>query len=154
MSAQSRKEKEVWAACDRLKKQGKKLTYRALGDMLIAMGYCRGSHSDLYRYLSSWKEQPEHAIKATRSGLPKTCLPAIDSAQPYYRDFFRLFAHHQQQCDRYLTLLSNLRESNHLLFHEMAYLHRLLAKKETEIRQLRSALATTSSLPMENNPFL
>lgn len=59
MSTQSRKEKEVWAACEKLHKKGKKLTYKAIGDKLSDMGFCRGSNSDIYRYLSTWRNKKE-----------------------------------------------------------------------------------------------
>ena len=128
-STPSRKEKEVWAACDKLKKQGKKLTYRAIGDTLMAMGLCRGSQSDLYRYFSSWKAQSEKKRKSPLS--------------PPAQDLIQLFDYHQQQCDRYLSLLSNLRESNYLLLREMTQLHRLLSKKDAEIQQPRHSLSTS-----------
>jgi hypothetical protein len=52
---QSRKEREVWEACEVLESQQEKLTYKAIGDKLVEMGHCRGSNSDICRYLSTWK---------------------------------------------------------------------------------------------------
>lgn len=55
MSAHSRKQKEVWEACDYLSQRGEKLTYKAIGDTLVEMGHCRGSNSDIFRYLKTWR---------------------------------------------------------------------------------------------------
>ena len=53
---QSRKEKEVWEACNTLLSASEKLTYKAIGDKLVEMGYCRGSNSDICRYLLTWRQ--------------------------------------------------------------------------------------------------
>ncbi len=56
LQAQSRKEKEVWQACDELASEKALITYQAVGDRLVQLGYRRGSNSDIYRYLTSWKK--------------------------------------------------------------------------------------------------
>ena len=53
----TRKEKEVWEVCDLLKVDGVNITYQAVGDKLIQLGYKRGSNSDLYRYITSWRRK-------------------------------------------------------------------------------------------------
>lgn len=53
----TRKEKEVWQACDLLWQEGlslKELTGELIGDKLLDLGYSRGSNSDLHRYKRSW----------------------------------------------------------------------------------------------------
>ncbi|MES2211983.1 MAG: DNA-binding protein, partial [Pseudomonadota bacterium] len=57
MSQQSRKEFEVWQACNALQAEGQKITYRALGDKLVVLGYKRGSNSEIFRYLSTWRDK-------------------------------------------------------------------------------------------------
>ncbi len=53
---QNRKESEIWQACDALVAQGQKVTYKGVGDSLEQLGFCRGSNSDIARYLKTWKQ--------------------------------------------------------------------------------------------------
>lgn len=56
MGPQSRKEREVWLACDSILADGELLSYQAIGEKLIEMGYRRGSNSDIHRYLKTYKQ--------------------------------------------------------------------------------------------------
>lgn len=56
MGPQSRKEREVWQACDSLLDEGEFLSYQAIGERLIVLGYKRGSNSDIHRYLKTYKD--------------------------------------------------------------------------------------------------
>ena len=59
IAPKSRKEIEVWKACDQLASEGLQITYQAVGERLLKLGYRRGSNSDIHRYLSTWRSM-EH----------------------------------------------------------------------------------------------
>ena len=64
IQANSRKEREVWQACDQLASEGSQVTYQAVGDRLVRLGYRRGSNSDIHRYLTTWKKGKQRLKQA------------------------------------------------------------------------------------------
>lgn len=62
IQAHSRKEREVWQACDQLASEGLQVTYQAVGDRLVQLGYRRGSNSDIHRYLTTWKKGKQRSV--------------------------------------------------------------------------------------------
>lgn len=69
MRPSSRKEKEVWQACDQLSAEGISITYQGVGERLVELGYKRGSNSDIYRYLTTWKTMQERSDLARQMPL-------------------------------------------------------------------------------------
>ena len=55
MEGKSRKEQEVWEACDLLHKRRETLTYKNIFDALERLGYPRGSTEQINKYLQSWR---------------------------------------------------------------------------------------------------
>ena len=127
--AKTRKEKEVWEACCSLKRSNNPLTYYAIGEQLIKLGYKRGSNSDIRRYLTTWKKyntSPVLQTTASEEGskpanpasniqeheplrITLTELPASDV------QLLNLAQHYVQQFDRLLKINDILRkENNHL----------------------------------------
>jgi hypothetical protein len=103
----TRKEDEIWQACERLKSQKQSLTYLAIGEELISLGYKRGSHSDIHRYLKSWKKnhQPAAAIQHNEQ-----------------EQLIALYQHHLKQMDQLWAIISTLRKENQLLMKKISTL--------------------------------
>ncbi len=76
MQPKSRKEMEVWQACDQLASEGNLITYQRVGDRLVKLGYRRGSNSDIHRYLTTWKKM-KHRTKASSNAVPSP-LPFLE----------------------------------------------------------------------------
>lgn len=57
ITAQTRKEREVWHACEELYEDGigsKGFTNELIAQKLLMLGYCRGSNTDISRFKKSW----------------------------------------------------------------------------------------------------
>ncbi len=128
MLPSSRKEKEVWQACDQLSAEGNSITYQGVGERLVELGYKRGSNSDIYRYLTSWKTMKERTDLAKQ--VPLTSRPLINQADPLQS------AIEQIRQDIWLEATKALNDTNKLL--ELK--EHTLAKAQDSINDLKSRL--------------
>lgn len=122
INARTRKEKEVWEACEYLKTHQKKITYYAIGEQLINFGYKRGSNSDIRRYLTTWKQYctPNKTKKATAPNIQiqeheplqtQTASPSMVTDN----QLLDIAVHYAQQFDRLLSANESLRHENKIL---------------------------------------
>lgn len=126
MNARTRKEKEVWEACQYLKSKSKALTYYAIGEQLVNSGYKRGSNSDIRRYLTTWKQYHSPASASTSTA------PAVQEHEPLQatsavasmpdkdqaaltRQIIDISFHYAKQFDRLLKSNEFLRKENKIL---------------------------------------
>tara|TARA_R110002110_G_scaffold404606_1_gene623026 strand:+ start:29409 stop:29828 length:420 start_codon:yes stop_codon:yes gene_type:complete len=128
MNARTRKEKEVWEACDYLKSKSKNLTYYAIGEQLVNSGYKRGSNSDIRRYLTTWKQyhspNPQTKSKST-TGTTQEHEPlqtTSDSSSMSNKaqldltnQIIDISLHYAKQFDRLLKSNEFLRKENKIL---------------------------------------
>lgn len=132
--AGTRKEREIWEVCEKINSEKRPLTYLAIGETLVQMGYRRGSNSDIRRYLKSWRKNhidtsassaPEvieqglshfdlTRFSATPSAPPSAPAPA-EQSRPSIQDLIQFYEHHVKQVDRLLNIIDNLKKDNHLL---------------------------------------
>ena len=108
---QSRKEKEVWEACEVLMSQEEKLTYKAIGDKLVEMGFCRGSNSDICRYLGTWRQHKGYAQTDTPRAASSE-QSATSLFPPSQKDLWPVLEqiqHHLRQLDDKVERLSKQR---------------------------------------------
>lgn len=82
--AKTRKEKEVWEACNVLDKTNTNLTYYAIGEQLVKLGYKRGSNSDIRRYLTTWKKY--HISKRNHATTSQSAEPQSSFSTPETSD--------------------------------------------------------------------
>lgn len=122
VNARTRKEKEVWEACEFLKNHQKKITYFAIGEQLINFGYKRGSNSDIRRYLTTWKQYctPNKVQKAAAQNVqiqeheplqPQSASPSMIADS----QLLDIAVHYAQQFDRLLSANESLRHENKIL---------------------------------------
>lgn len=117
----SRKEREVWQVCDALEKNSEKITYQAVGDHLLKLGFCRGSNSDLCRYISTWKKSKttaDQVIKHTTSVFNKEMLEMLN--------------YHQAQFDKLFNALQKSKQINAILqkkLYQLTQRHKKLKKR-------------------------
>lgn len=136
MRARTRKEKEVWEACEYLKKHQKKITYFAIGEQLIHFGYKRGSNSDIRRYLTTWNQYCNPAKQ--RANRDNATPPQIDEHEPLQvnpialpthgvtdRQLLDIGLHYAKQFDRLLSANEFLRQENKRLREKLKQLERL-----------------------------
>src|SRR5579872_7592088 len=80
----TRKEKEVWDACDQINADKQPITYYAIGEKLMAMGCKRGSNSDIRRYLKTWRKSqlsvPAIPTQETTYDVPQQTPMALEPA--------------------------------------------------------------------------
>lgn len=127
--AKTRKEKEVWEACQALEKSKANITYYAIGEQLIKLGYKRGSNSDIRRYLTTWKKhhtktttnskkpllptkEPNSDLDLEHEPLRQTLTPQVDSDSSHYQELLSLAQHYAEQFDRLLKVNALLRQEN------------------------------------------
>ena len=72
--AVTRREREVWQACDTLWQQGEKLTGDALREQLATLGYAKGSFTEIYKYRKTWSRSRGQDARFL-SAKPSTVLP-------------------------------------------------------------------------------
>lgn len=133
MKARTRKEKEVWEACQYLRSKKKNLTYYAIGEQLVHSGYKRGSNSDIRRYLTTWKQY--HSPNPSSPTLAKQTqsIPlAIQEHEPlqkqtaefsntsqsqeaFTQQLLDISLHYAKQFDRLLKSNEFLRTENKIL---------------------------------------
>ncbi len=121
----TRKEAEIWQVCSRLKSQKRRLTYLAIGEELLTLGYKRGSHSDIHRYLKSWK---------------KNHHPPASNQSNEDNQLISLYQHHLRQMDQLWAIISTLRKENQLLTKKISSLQQ---KKTPKLRIACLAYAKT-----------
>lgn len=126
----TRKEREVWEACALLKNDNNNLTYYAIGEQLIKLGYKRGSNSDIRRYLTTWKKhhfsskstdviQPS-ALLCAAEHEPKISYSQVNNAllsseSGLFQEVLSVAQHYAKQFDRLLKVNECLRKENRLL---------------------------------------
>jgi hypothetical protein len=111
-SPQSRKEKEVWQVCDSLLESNTKITYQSVGDTLLKLGFCRGSNSDLCRYITTWKKRHKPIILA-QNPISSWLEPSLnESWQKHTLDMLSL---HQTQFDKLFNALQTSKKINAIL---------------------------------------
>lgn len=74
---QTRREKEIWQACDELwsaYKDSKRLTGDAIRDRLLELDYKKGSPNEIYRYRKSWQENTGLLATVTTTSEPEAAL--------------------------------------------------------------------------------
>jgi hypothetical protein len=116
MQPKSRKEMEVWQACDQLASENNLITYQGVGDRLVKLGYRRGSNSDIHRYLTTWKKMKQRT-KVSSTAIP-TSLPFLEGDP---------IASAVEQFKQEIWESAN---------QEMEVLRAALAEKEAKIRKL------------------
>ena len=85
----ARKEKEIWHACRLIRNENKKITYHSVGEKLISLGYCRGSNSDLCRYISSWKKKfLEKSLSAKKANSSEIILKLLNHQHSQFNHLF------------------------------------------------------------------
>jgi hypothetical protein len=129
----TRKEKEIWQVCDSIDSNKQSLTYFAIGEKLVEMGYKRGSNSDIRRYLKTWRKnqlsaQQEETVAVVVEqsivqqqeiqmplpwDLTKT-ITAPTQGVPM-QQLIQFYQHHLAQFDRLLGVIENLKKENQLL---------------------------------------
>jgi hypothetical protein len=110
-SAKTRKEREVWDACNVLQSQNRAITYFALGEQLVLMGHKRGSNSDIRRYLKSWKKsQNPSASPALKDEAPAEMTTTSQDIA-----FIEFYKHHIDQFDRLLRVIEAMKKENKIL---------------------------------------
>jgi len=115
----TRKEAEVWRACEAILNRQGSLTYFAIGEQLALMGYKRGSNSDIRRYFQSWKNRQgkNGANMDIKSGtLNNTQLQTLVSQ-------LKIYEHHVQQVERLLGVITLLKKENRALRSKLAGYH-------------------------------
>lgn len=131
----TRKEREVWEVCEHLTEQNVKITYQAIGDTLVKLGFRRGSNSDIRRYLHTWlgyrkeqnvKTEPKPLLSANPFSFSKN-----PSEQPHSEDSNNLDWQQAQ-----LSIESLQQE----YVDHLVDLERQLAFKEEQIQQLQANL--------------
>ena len=128
MNARTRKEKEVWEACEYLKSKSKNLTYYAIGEQLVNSGYKRGSNSDIRRYLTTWKQyhSPSTSVaskaetRALQEHEPLQATSPVASMTTknqaaLTRQIIDVSFHYARQFDRLLKSNEFLRKENKIL---------------------------------------
>jgi len=131
MKARTRKEKEVWEACQYLKSKKKNLTYYAIGEQLVNSGYKRGSNSDIRRYLTTWKQyhSPTPIKQASEQEHTQTTIqehePLLKQSASYSeinpsqkdlaQQLLDISLHYAKQFDRLLQANEFLRTENKVL---------------------------------------
>lgn len=113
---QSRKEKEVWEACEVLEAQDEKLTYKAIGDKLVEMGCCRGSNSDICRYLATWRQHKGYAENHDPRAHLHASGPTTPLFPPSQNDLWPVLEQIQQhlrQLDEKVERISKQRSEQH-----------------------------------------
>lgn len=135
--AKTRKEKEVWEACNVLEKNKSNITYFAIGEQLIKLGYKRGSNSDIRRYLTTWKKHHTEPVSSmspsnAKKGVKSKPVESYQEHEPLrntiesndaqkhhenaqYEQLIRLAKHYADQFDRMLKINDLLRQENQLL---------------------------------------
>jgi chromosome segregation ATPase len=71
---QTRREREVWMACDHLLKEGaslREINGQNIRECLVDLGYKKGSNTEIYRYLKSWSQARSIDLKAPEPPLIK-----------------------------------------------------------------------------------
>lgn len=111
-SPQSRKEKEVWQVCDSLLKSNTKITYQSVGDTLLKLGFCRGSNSDLCRYITTWKKRHKPVISAQN---PTSSWLESNLNGSSQKQTLKMLAHHQAQFDKLFNALQISKQINAIL---------------------------------------
>lgn len=131
-SPKTRKEREIWEACKTLEAEKRPLTYLAIGEQLVQLGYKRGSNSDIRRYLKTWKKNqsveapalPDPVLDEKVSvPLFKSELPALTLAEVEKSSllpFLLFYQHHIEQFDRLLHVIDLLKKENKLLRTKLA----------------------------------
>ena len=136
-SPQSRKEKEVWQVCDALFESNSKITYQSVGDGLLKLGFCRGSNSDLCRYITTWKKRhkPIFSIQSSTSSLSEFSLN--ESSKKHTLD---MLTHHQAQFDKLFNALQKSKQINAILqrkLYQITKRHRKLKRSLSLISKHR-----------------
>lgn len=76
--AKTRREQEVWQACDDLWAQGvpfQKISLEAISAHLLELGYKKGSPNQIYQYKETWKKNrniPDNRMNSQMLGMPLT----------------------------------------------------------------------------------
>lgn len=134
---QSRKEREVWQVCDTLEKTSEKITYQAVGDYLIKLGFRRGSNSDLCRYISTWKKRKMPAYQAHQTNA--TTSPSdLEKSQVGQKDFLKMFIYHQTQFDKLFNALQKSKQINAILQKKLFQLTQRHKKLKKQLRRVIS----------------
>ncbi len=128
MRPSSRKEKEIWQACDQLSAEGCCITYQGVGERLVELGYKRGSNSDIYRYLTTWKTMKERTNLAKQ--VPLNTRNTDNSSDPLQQ------AIEQIRQDIWLEATKALNETK----KELEIKEHALAKAQDTIDELKSRL--------------
>lgn len=128
---QSRKEREVWQVCDALEKTSEKITYQAVGDHLLKLGFRRGSNSDLCRYISTWKKSktPTHHAQDINY---MASLSDSEKSRSWQKEMFEMLTYHQAQFDKLFNALQKSRQINLILqkkLYQLTQRHKKLKKR-------------------------
>ncbi|MFO1258927.1 MAG: hypothetical protein U1E78_11035 [Gammaproteobacteria bacterium] len=130
-SPKSRKEREVWQVCDALEKISEKITYQAVGDHLLKLGFRRGSNSDLCRYISTWRKSkaptdPIHLVSYSSSSCH------AEKSQSWQKEMLEMLTYHQTQFDKLFSALQKSKKINSILqkkLYQLTQRHKKLKKQ-------------------------
>jgi RNase P subunit RPR2 len=131
--SQSRKEIEVWAACNELFSEGMALTYKNIWDKLEFLGYRRGSSTEIKKYLESWRTS-----RANEFPLQKARSDDLERAIELVREKIREEAEIQIAQTKYTAdlIVEEAEAKVKDTLKELVWVQEQL----TEARQLKSAL--------------
>lgn len=98
----TRRENEVWQACDdlwALNTNLESLKGDAIRDQLIKLGYKKGSPNEIYKYRSTWKE--------SRGISDKSLAETVEVADPISRAVSLVYQQIQNEAQQKITVLQN-----------------------------------------------
>ena len=141
----TRKEREVWEACEKINLENRTITYYAIGEELIKMGYRRGSNSDIRRYLKTWRkkqsfmtstrapvEDEQRSLEEQSIAFGKTNTPL--SEEKLILKLISYYQHHLEQVDRLIRVIELLKKENQLLRKKINYLSSKASLKEEPVK--------------------
>lgn len=140
----TRREREVWAACDHLFSSGitgSNITGEALQTCLGEMGYRKGSFNEIYRYRKTWEQSRNVDLRAPLPPLIKTeplpdpLLQAVQQVRLILQkesadQIFQV----KQETEQVATVLN---DELQVARQELAELQRILTEKESINQRLQ-----------------
>lgn len=137
----TRREREVWTACNHLEKEGVPLasiTGEAIRECLATLGYKRGGFKEIYRYRESWAKAHNRDLQAPAPPLiqPQALPDPITQAVQQLRRILQTeadeqVAHIKEEAEQSVVLLTNELD---VIRQEKAELQESLANKKEECR--------------------
>lgn len=149
----TRREREVWAACDHLFSSGitgSNITGEALQTCLAEMGYRKGSFNEIYRYRKTWEQSRNVDLRAPLPPLIKTeplpdpLLQAVQQVRLILqKESADQISQIKQEAEQTVTTLN---DELQVARQELAELQRILSEKESSNLRLQEEGEKAASL--------